>query len=272
VDIFRLIGLKPAVNSEHFRGASLTPLRGRAVELETLQRTLLDTAPGSPRVIGVSGPPGVGKSRLCFEFGEWCRERQIKVLEARAQIHSRATPLLPVLEALRAFFRIEPDMDAELARTRIEQTLTLLAIPVAEHLATLADFLGCAEPTSRAIDPATRRMRLRESIRRIVKAAWSQTSVIIIEDLHWLDEASQDFLETWMAAVEGTSVLMVLTFRPDWSPPSRPAWYRELALPELGLGEVGQVIRDLVGDGPGLDRWWRMSRNDPMAIRFSRKN
>ena len=51
------------------------------------------------------------------------------------------TPLLPVLEALRAFFRIEPDMDAELARTRIEQTLTMLAIPVAEHLATLTDFL-----------------------------------------------------------------------------------------------------------------------------------
>jgi class 3 adenylate cyclase/tetratricopeptide (TPR) repeat protein len=253
VDIFRLIGLKPAVNSEHFRGASLTPLRGRAVELETLQRALTDTTPGSPRVIGVSGPPGVGKSRLCFEFSEWCRERQIKVLEARAQVHSRATPLLPVLEALRAFFRIEPDMDAALARTRIEQTLTMLALPVADHLAPLTDFLGCAEPTTRAVDPSTRRMRLRESIRRIVKAAWSQTSVIIIEDLHWLDEASQDFLETWMAAVEGTRVLMVLTFRPDWSPPSRPAWYRELALPELGLGEVGQVIRDLIGDGPGLD-------------------
>jgi class 3 adenylate cyclase len=256
VEIFRLIGLKPAVNSEHFRGASLMPLRGRAVELETLQRALLDTAPGSPRVIGVSGPPGVGKSRLCFEFGEWCRERQIKVLEARAQVHSRATPLLPVLEALRAFFRIEPDMDAELARTRIEQTLTMLALPVAEHLPTLTDFLGCAEaePTSRAIDPTTRRMRLRDSIGRIVKAAWSQTSVIIIEDLHWLDEASQDFLETWMAAVEGTRVLMVLTFRPDWSLPSQPAWYRELALPELGLVEVGQVICDLIGDGAGLDQ------------------
>jgi AAA ATPase domain/Adenylate and Guanylate cyclase catalytic domain len=254
VEIFRLIGLKPAVNSEHFRGASLMPLRGRALELETLQRALQDTAPGSPRVIGVSGPPGVGKSRLCFEFGEWCRERQINVLEARAQAHSRATPLLPVLEAFRAFFRIEPDMDARSARTRIEQTLTALALPVAEHLAIVADFLGCAEPTSRAIDPATRRMRLRDSIGRIVKAAGLRASVFIIEDLHWLDEASQDFLETWMAAVEGTRILMVLTFRPDWSPPFRPASYRELALPELGLGEVGQVICDLIGDGPGLDQ------------------
>jgi adenylate cyclase len=254
VEIFRLVGLKPAVNSEHFRGASLMPLRGRASELETLQRALTDTVPGSPRVIGVSGPPGVGKSRLCFEFGEWCRERQIRVLEARAQVHSRATPLLPVLEALRAFFRIEPNMDAELARTRIEQTLTMLALPVAEHLAPLTDFLGCAEPTSRTVDPTTRRMRLRDSMSRIAKAAWSQTSVIIIEDLHWLDEASQDFLETWMAAVEGTRVLMVLTFRPDWSLPLRPACYRELALPELGVGEVGQVIRDLIGDGAGLDQ------------------
>ena len=254
VEIFRLIGLKPAVNSEHFRGASLMPMRGRASELETLQRALTDTAPGSPRVIGISGATGVGKSRLCFEFSEWCRERQIRVLEARAQVHSRSTPLVPVLEALRAFFRIEPEMTAEVARTRIEQTLTMLALPVADHLAPLTDFLGCAEPTSRAIDPTTRRMRLRESIGRIVKAAWSQTSVIIIEDLHWLDEASLDFLETWMAAVEGTRVLMVLTFRPDWSLPSRPACYRELALPELGLTEVGQVIRDLIGDGPGLDQ------------------
>jgi adenylate cyclase len=256
VEVFRLVGLKPAVNSEHFRGRSLVPLRGRAAELETLQRALMDTAPGSPRVIGVSGPPGVGKSRLCFEFGQWCRERQIKVLEARAQVYSQTTPLLPVLEAVRAFFRIEPDMDAASARTRIEQNLTTLELPLAENLPILTDFLGCAEaePTTRSIDPTMRRMRLRASLEGIVKAAGSQLSVIIIEDLHWLDEASQEFLEGWMAAVEGTRVLMVLTFRPEWSPPSRPASYRELALPELGMEQIGEVVRDMLGGDAGLEQ------------------
>jgi class 3 adenylate cyclase len=257
VEIHRLIGLKPAVNSEHFRGTALVPMRGRAAELETLRRAVLDTGPNAPRIIGVSGPPGVGKSRLCFEFGEWCRDRQIRVLEARAHGFGQATPLLPMLEALRTFFRIEPRMDALAARARIEQTLTALALPVTEALPILADFLGCAahDPAARTIDPATRRSRLHDILGRIVKTSGSRMSVIVIEDLHWLDEASQEFLDAWMAAVEGTNILMVLTFRPGWSPPPPlPAWYRELALPELGHDEVGQVIGDLIGDSPELDQ------------------
>jgi class 3 adenylate cyclase/tetratricopeptide (TPR) repeat protein len=256
MEIYRLVRLKPAVNSEHFRGAALVPLRGRDAELETLRRALLDTTPNSPRVIGVSGPAGVGKSRLCFEFGEWCRERQIKVLEARAHVFGQATPLLPVLEALRTFFRIEPRIDAAAARARIEHVLTSLGLPVAKDLPILADLLGCPEPepAGQSIDPRTRRARLRDILGRLMKASGRETSVFIVEDLHWLDEASQEFLETWMTAVEGTSILMVLTFRPDWSPlPPVPAWYRQLALPELGRDEVGEVIGDLVGGGGGLD-------------------
>jgi class 3 adenylate cyclase/tetratricopeptide (TPR) repeat protein len=254
VEIYRLIGLKPAVNSEHFRGTALVALRGRGAELETLRQALLDTAPGSPRIIGVSGPPGVGKSRLCFEFSEWCRERQIKVLEARAHAFGHATPLLPVLEALRTFFRIDTGMDATAAGERIEETLTTLMLPVAEDLPILMDFLGYAvpKPAKQTIDPTTRRARLRDIVGRMVKASGQLTSVFIIEDLHWLDEASLEFLETWMAAVEGTSILLVLTFRPDWTPPPVPAWYRGLTLTELGRDAVGHVIGDLIGDGTGL--------------------
>jgi class 3 adenylate cyclase/tetratricopeptide (TPR) repeat protein len=255
VEIYRLIGLKPAVNSEQFRGTRLVPLRGRAVELNTLRRALLDTAPDSPRVIGISGPPGVGKSRLCFEFAEWCRERQIRVLEARAHVFGQATPLLPILEALRTFFRIEPDMDAAAAFARIEQTLIALEMPVAEHLPILAEFLGYPQQgqSASAIDPRTRRARMRDVLGHIVKAFGRQTSVFILEDTHWLDEASHEFLQAWMESVEGTGVLLVLTFRPGWSPPNMPASHRELALTELGAEDVAQVIGDLIGDDPEFE-------------------
>jgi adenylate cyclase len=257
VEIYRLVGLKPAVNSDHFRSTALVPMRGREAELETLRRALLDTAPSAPRVIGVSGPPGVGKSRLCFEFGEWCRKHQIKVLEARAHVFGQATPLSPVLEVLRTFFRLQPQMDAAAARARIELTLTSLGLPVEKDLPTLADLLGCTEPesASQSIDPRTRRARLRDILGRITKASGREISLFIVEDLHWLDEASQEFLEIWMTAVEGTSILMVLTFRPDWSPPPPvPVWYRQMALSELGRDEVGEVVGDLIGGGDGLDQ------------------
>ena len=108
VEIFRLIGLKPSVASDQFRDSDLPRLRGRERELEVLQRALLDAEQGIGCAIGIAAPPGVGKSRLCYEFGEWCRQRQVDVLEARAHVFGKATPLLPVLEMMRGYFRIVP--------------------------------------------------------------------------------------------------------------------------------------------------------------------
>ena len=81
-------------------------LRGREKELGILKRALLDAERGAGGVIGVVAAPGIGKSRLCYEFSEWCRQRRVDVFEVRAHVFSRATPLLPVLELMRALFRI----------------------------------------------------------------------------------------------------------------------------------------------------------------------
>ncbi len=119
VELFRLIRLKPAVASDQFRNSDLTRLRGREQELRTLKQALLGAADGDASVIGITARPGVGKSRLCYEFGEWCRQRQVEVLEARAHVFGRATPLLPVLEMLRSFFRIAPALEPTAARQRV---------------------------------------------------------------------------------------------------------------------------------------------------------
>jgi class 3 adenylate cyclase len=256
VEMYRLIGLKPAINSEHFRDRGLTRLLGRSSEIAILRQAVLDADEGTASVIGIVAQAGVGKSRLCFEFGEWCRTRGVEVLEARANLLGQATPLLPVLEVLRAFFRISPGQDPAAARRTISKRLQVLDPALADGLPLLYDFLNVSDPelVTEPLDPRTRHKRLRDIVGDMVKAAGRRTSVIIIEDLHWLDEASQDFMETIVEAVSDTNIVLVVTFRPPW-----PAhWmsginYRELRLPELHQSDMRQLVRDLAGEVPELE-------------------
>ncbi len=255
VEVFRLIGLKPGVASDRFRGESLAPMLGRDRELGMLKQALLDAEQGAGSAIGIMAAPGLGKSRLCYEFGEWCRWRQADVFEARAHVFGKATPLLPVREFTRAFLRITPATEPAIARRQIEERLLGLDPSFADDLPFLADFLGLPAPEleGQSIDPQARRVRLRSLVQRIVRATGPRTSVVIFEDLHWLDEPSRDFLETIVEAVAGTRFVVVLNYRPTWPCP----WlglphYRQLQLTELGGGDIDRLVRDLVGDNPGL--------------------
>jgi adenylate cyclase len=257
VEVFRLLGLKPGGATDRFRDESLVQMRGREAEFGILKQALLDAERGAGSAIGVVAAPGIGKSRLCYEFSEWCRARQVDVFEARAHIFGKATPLLPVLELMRAFFRITPLMEAAKARRQIEEKLLALDPSFADDLPFLADFLGLpvAELEGQHIDPKARRGRLLSVVQRMVKAAGPRTSVIVFEDLHWLDEPSQDFLETIVEAAGGTNFVVVLNYRPSWRCP----WltlphYRQLPLAELGSGDINGLVRELTGDDPALEQ------------------
>ncbi len=257
VEIYRLTGLKPMVNSDHFRSGGLTRLHGRDAELGVLQQALHDAGRDGASVIGIAGPPGVGKSRLCFEFGEWCRRRQVPVLEARAHVLGQATPLLPMVDMLRAALRVAPGMEPAEARQRIAERLWQLDPSLADGLPLLADFLNVADPDVPlpSLDPRTRQARLREIVGRMVKAGGRRASVIIVEDLHWLDEASREAMDRLIEAVRGTKTVVVVTFRPPWSAPwSAEDGYHEVRLAELEPGDMRQVVRDLVGDAPALEQ------------------
>jgi class 3 adenylate cyclase/tetratricopeptide (TPR) repeat protein len=256
VQIYRLLGLKPAVASEQFRGSELTILRGRETELKILQRALGEAERGIASVIAISAPPGVGKSRLCYEFSEWCRRQHVDVLEARALIFGYATPLQPVLEMLRSFFRVSPLDDQKDARQKMLQVLRALDASFEADMPLLSDFLGVGSPQELvgSFDSKSRHARLRAVVSRLTRSAGRRTGVIIVEDLHWLDEASGDFIETLVDAVEGTHTVLVLNFRPPYSARwMNRSYYREVSLRELRLTDIHDLLRDLVGSEPELE-------------------
>ena len=254
IEVYDLIRLKPAVASQQFRGTSLSSFRGRDPELRELQRAL-DAENGEIRVIGICGAPGTGKSRLCYEFAEWCRGRFIPVYEARAMPYGHATPLQPVLEFLRLFFRILPTDDAGVARRRIGERLTEIGPTFYADLSLVSEFLGITDDSKAAppLGPRERHRRLQDIVLHLVRQAGSSPSVIFLEDLHWFDDASADFVATLADAVVNTGTLLLLNYRPSHEAPwmSRSS-FQQLSLAELGPEATDSLVQELVGSRPEL--------------------
>jgi class 3 adenylate cyclase/tetratricopeptide (TPR) repeat protein len=255
IEIYALIGLKAAVATQQFRGTNLTTFRGRDYEVAMLRRALRSTENNDTKVLGISAPPGTGKSRLCYEFAEWCRSRRIPVLEARASVYGHATPLQPVLEFLRLFFRISPVDDAAAARHRIRQRLLALDAAFESDLALFSDFLGVPDPNGPppVLDPKARHSRLLDAVSRIVRQAGVATSVIIVEDLHWLDEASEEFVAMLVNAAAGTRTMVVLNYRPSYTASWMDrAHFHEVVLADLSPREINALVEELTGGHPEL--------------------
>src|SRR6185369_8603118 len=168
---------------------------------------LEQTAAGNGQVIGVVAEAGTGKSRLCFEFLERCRAKGMRVFEGRAVAHGRNIPFLPILDVFRSYFGITSEDNDTAARVKIAGHMMVLDQKFADTLPLVYDFLGVADPQNPAprLDPEVRQRQLIGVIRQIIRSASEkQTTVTMVEDLHWLDPASAEFLEHMVDARQGT--------------------------------------------------------------------
>ncbi|WP_312011071.1 MULTISPECIES: adenylate/guanylate cyclase domain-containing protein [unclassified Bradyrhizobium] len=252
VEVFRLKGLQHAPSSGVFRsGIRLSPLTGRSEQNSALLSELAHTMNCDGRVVGVVGEAGIGKSRLCFEFAESCRGRDIRVFEARVLAHGKATPFQPVLELLRDYFGLRTKESADVLRNRVRDRLAALSVSEQFSLI-LLEFLGLGDPQHPApkLDPKARKTQLLDFVRTLPR---SGSSVVIIEDLHWIDSASEEFVEALADAVVGTKTLLVLNFRPGFvAPLMQRSHYRQISMPSLGPAEAISLLQDRLGNDASL--------------------
>ena len=232
------------------RGRGLTRFVGRAGELRELEGALAAAHDGEGQVIGIVAEPGVGKSRLCAEFVEAVRARDIEVHEAHCQSHGRTLPLMPVLEMLRSYFRIDDRDPPREVREKIAGRMLLLDPGLADELPLVFDFLGVPDPARPAprMDAEARRRQLLGVVRKLVGAKDRPDPVInLIEDAHWMDPASEEFLAALIEGVPDTPTLVLVNFRPEYSADwmGRP-WYRQLPLAALGDEAVGELLGELL--------------------------
>jgi class 3 adenylate cyclase/tetratricopeptide (TPR) repeat protein len=255
IEVFNLKGFQHAPSSGVFRsGRRLSPLTGRNDQLSALALELENTINGEGRVLGVVGEAGIGKSRLCFEFAESCRGKGIRVFEARVLAHGRATPFQPVLELLRDYFGLRAKEAVDVSRRRVLERLAALSMPE-QIVSVLLEFLGLSDPLRGAIklDPKTRKALLLDFVRTLPRSGARDATVVIIEDLHWIDAASEEFIEVLADAVVGTTTLLVVNFRPGFAAPlMQRSYYRQINIPPLPATQAAILLQDHFGSDPSL--------------------
>jgi class 3 adenylate cyclase/tetratricopeptide (TPR) repeat protein len=257
--VFELVGKAPSRDRVEAAGArgGLSRFVGRDREQAALQAALERALEGDGQVVALVGEPGVGKSRLAHEFTERCAVEGISVQRARAVAHGREIPLLPVLELMRTTLGVADSDEPVIARRRIAESLEALDQSFQEALPLLFDFLGVGDPEHRApkMDPEARQRQLLSIVRRFVQArSRIQTAVTLVEDLHWLDDASGVFLADFVRAIAGTRTLLILTYRPEYAAEIlRGSHCEQLALRPLSQKAVGELLGSLLGDDRSLD-------------------
>ncbi|MEA2445140.1 MAG: hypothetical protein QOJ12_2432, partial [Thermoleophilales bacterium] len=236
------------------RARGLSRFVGRETEERALDAALEQALAGQGQVIGIVGQPGVGKSRLCHEFAERCRAAGTPVYQAAGQAHAKTVPLAPVLDLLRDFFGIGERDSGEDARTKVERRLAPFEEDFDDDLPLVFDLLAVPDPERPPprIDPEARLRRLLSFCRRLTRGA--EPSVILVDDLQWLDGASELFIANQADAVQGTNSLLVVNFRPEYSAEwlTRPLC-RQLTIEPLDGGAVDELLTDLLGSDASID-------------------
>jgi class 3 adenylate cyclase len=229
---------------------------GRVAEVATLEAALARTIDGHGQVIGVVAEPGVGKSRLGWEFVQRCRARGISVHDAHCVAHGKTIPYLPVLELMRKIHGVTEQDRPQTAREKIAGRLLLLDEGLRDSLPLVFDFLGVPDPERPLprMDPEARQRQLFAVVRRAVQArSHRETAVTVIEDLHWIDGASEGFVETLVEAVAGTRTLLLVNFRPEYHAGwMQRSYYQQLPLLPLGDEAIEELLRELLGSGDAL--------------------
>jgi class 3 adenylate cyclase/tetratricopeptide (TPR) repeat protein len=229
---------------------------GRDAERAELESALEHALAGDGRAVGIVGDPGVGKSRLVHEFVADCEACGVPVHSTAALAHGRYLPLVPILALYRDIFGIDADDATEIARERAESAMPALDPEFAEDLPLLFEFLGVSDrgrPLA-SENASVHRLRLLVLLTRIVKArGHHQATVLVVEDLHWMDDASATVVKALVAAVPGTRTILVATYRPEHEAPwASTVPHKEIALGPLDADAIRDLLTHLLGRDPSL--------------------
>jgi class 3 adenylate cyclase/tetratricopeptide (TPR) repeat protein len=194
----------------------------RTSELAILHNVLRQVEDGRGQVVGIVGEPGIGKSRLVAKFRQQLARERVTWVEGRCLSYGSAIPYLLALDLLRSNCGILETDTPDMVAGKVHSGLREVGIDPDEDGAVLLHLLEVKNPfESRVLsNPEAVKGKAFETLRQLsLKGSLRRPLVLLLEDLHWVDKISEEFLGLLAENVRNSRILMLATYRPGYRPP-----------------------------------------------------
>ena len=239
-DVLDQVAVAPELSAR----PKLAEFIGRDHALAALRGPLAKVEAGHGQVVGIVGEPGIGKSRLLYEFRRSLADRPITYLEGRCLSFGGSIPYLPIVDVARANCGIAEADPPGVVIQKVRFGLQEVGLDADRHAPYVLHLLGLGEGSTALgqLSAEAVKSRMFETLR-----SWSlhgsrrRPLIIAIEDLHWVDRSSEEYLASLAGSLAGAAILLVCTWRPGYRPP----WTEHSYVTQLGLRRL--TPRDSLG-------------------------
>ena len=251
VNVYEVTGLGPLrTRLQRSAGRGFTKFVGRNREMEAMKTAAEQAKSGHGQIVAAMAEAGVGKSRLLFEF-KAVSQSGCMVLETFSVSHGKASAYLPVIDLLYGYFKITSGDDARTRRERVNGKVLTLDRSLEDTIPYLFALLGIVEDRDplAQMDAQVKKRRTLDAIKRIlVRESLNQPLMVIFEDLHWIDEETQAFLNLLADSIGTARLLLLVNYRPEYTHSwGSKTYYTQLRLDPLGKESADEMLTALLG-------------------------
>jgi class 3 adenylate cyclase/predicted ATPase len=232
----------------------LTPLVGREQEVGLLLERWEQTKAGQGHVVLLTGDAGIGKSRLVQVLQDHVANEPSVRWECRSLPYYQNTALYPLTDLWQRTLQWRHDESPDEKLGKLEHALSQYRLPLEESIPLFASLLSLPIPEDRYpplhVSPQRQRQKTLGSLVAILlELAEQQPVLFILEDLHWTDPTTLEFLSLVVEQVPTTAIATLLTCRPQF----QPSWHHrsyitEMTLNHLSHTQVAQIVTGMTND------------------------
>ncbi len=228
----------------------LTPFVGRKNSMSVLQGVYANLQAGFGQVVGIVGEAGVGKSRLLLEFINSLAEEKFTYLEGRCLHYGSTMSYLPVLDIIRSYFEIKTNDSDFIIKTKLETRIDKLNSNLRPSLAPIEELLGIKndDEAFSGLDPQQKRERTFEAIRDLfLRISQEHPLIIAVEDLHWIDRTSEDFLDYLLGWLANSKIMLLLLYRQEYTHHwGSKSYYTQIGLSQLRTASSTKLLQAIL--------------------------